>query len=101
MVLTGELRSVVTMARRDVTYDIGSFITLIDGPNFDFIWRERKDLLIEQIRDADLVMLSRSDLLGEARVAEVKRVLGSLITDLNLLSTRKSIGVDHVFKHFL
>jgi G3E family GTPase len=100
MVLTHELRSVSGMGRRDVSYDIGGFITLIDGPSFDSTWRERKDLMIGQVKDADLVMLSRSDLLSEAEMTGIKRVLSGHIEDLSLLSTRKSIGVDQVFKRF-
>jgi G3E family GTPase len=100
MVLTHELRSVSAMGRRDVSYDIGGFITLIDGPGFDSTWRERKDLLIGQIKDADLVMLSRSDLLSETEMTGIKRVLSGHIEDLSILSTRKSVGVDQVFKLF-
>jgi G3E family GTPase len=100
MVLTHELRSVSVMGRRDVSYDIGGFITLIDGPSFDSTWRERKDLLIGQIKDADLVMLSRSDLLKEAEMAGIRKVLSGHTENLTLLSTRQSIGVDQVLERF-
>jgi G3E family GTPase len=100
MVLTHELRSVSVMGKRDVSYDIGGFITLIDGPSFESTWRERKDLLIGQIKDADLVMLSRSDLLKEAEMTGIRRVLSGHTENLSLLSTRQSIGVDQVFQRF-
>jgi G3E family GTPase len=100
MVLTHELRSVSVMGKRDVSYDIGGFITLIDGPGFDSTWRERRDLLMGQVKGADLVMLSRSDLLKEAEATEIKRVLSGHTEDLSLLSTRDSIGVDQVFQLF-
>jgi G3E family GTPase len=100
MVLTHELRSVSVMGKRDVTYDIGGFITLIDGPSFDSIWRERKELLMGQIKDADLVMLSRADLLEEAEMTGIRRVLSAHTEDLSLLSTRQSIGVDQVLERF-
>jgi G3E family GTPase len=100
MVLTHELRSVSVMGKRDVSYDIGGFITLIDGPSFESTWRERKDLLIGQIKNADLVMLSRSDLLKEAEMTGIRRVLSGHTENLSLLSTRQSIGVDQVFQRF-
>ena len=36
-VVTQELRDVSAMGLRDIKYDIGPFITLVDGPDFDFL----------------------------------------------------------------
>ena len=41
MVVTQELLDVTAMGLRDIHYDIGPFITLVDGPQFGFMWNER------------------------------------------------------------
>ncbi len=67
MIVTQELRTVTNMGLRDIKYDIGPFITLIDGPSFSFQWQERPKLLLGQIQDADSIALSRTDLIDAPR----------------------------------
>jgi len=75
MIVTQELRTVTNMGLRDIKYDIGPFITLIDGPSFAFQWQERPKLLLGQVQDADQIVVSRTDLIDEK---EIEHILGIL-----------------------
>lgn len=96
MVVTQELHNVAAQGLRDIRYEIGPFITLLDGPLFDFHWQERRTLLLGQISGADLIALSRADLVkGEEkeRVFEIFKEYGQ--TPL-LLSSQKGTGLKEV-----
>ena len=96
MVVTRELRNVSAMGLRDVKYDIGPFITLVDGPSFNFSWQERKALLLGQIRDADLVAVSRTDLIKSERLTEIGGVLKGYCNGALGLSTYFGQGIEEV-----
>lgn len=96
MVVTRELRNASAMGLRDIKYDIGPFITLVDGPSFDFSWQERRALLLGQIRDADLVVVSRTDLIKSERLAEIGGVLKGYCNGALGLSTHFGQGIKEV-----
>jgi G3E family GTPase len=96
MVVTRELRNVSAMGLRDIKYDIGPFITLVDGPSFNFSWQERKALLLGQIRDADLVAVSRTDLIKSERLTEIGGVLKGYCNGALGLSTHFGQGIEEV-----
>jgi G3E family GTPase len=96
MVVTRELRNVSAMGLRDVTYEVGPFITLVDGPTFNFSWQERRALLLGQIADADLVVLSRSDLIDSSRLEEIGKTLNEYLNSVLGLSTPLGLGVKEV-----
>lgn len=96
MVVTRELRNASAMGLRDIKYDIGPFITLVDGPSFDFSWQERRALLLGQIRDADLVVVSRTDLIKSERLAEIIGVLKGYCNGALGLSTHFGQGIKEV-----
>ena len=96
MVVTKELRNVSAMGLRDVTYEVGPFITLVDGPTFNFSWQERRALLLGQIADADLVVLSRSDLIDSGRLEEIGKTLNEHLKSVIGLSTPLGLGVKEV-----
>lgn len=96
LVVTKEIRDVAAMALRDVSYDIGPLITLVDGPMFDSWWSERKELLLGQIADADLVAVSRADLLEPERLEQVQGTLKAYTNGIMTLSTRRDWGVNEV-----
>jgi G3E family GTPase len=75
MVVTQELRNVAAMGLRDIDYQTGPFITLVDGPLFEFLWSERRALLLGQVEDADLVAISRVDLIGDDELRNIGNVL--------------------------
>lgn len=98
MVVTRELRNATSMGLRDVRYEIGPFVTLVDGPTFDFSWQERRALLLGQITDADLVLVSRTDLAEQERLAEIEGTLKEYCNGVLSLSTRLGQGIEEVVK---
>ena len=89
MIVTEELRNVARMGLRDIKYDIGPFVTLIDGPSFSFHWQERPKLLLGQIQDADKIALSRVDLIDAEEVDRICGLLDLGRSDLLQLSKEK------------
>ena len=75
LVVTEEMRAATRMASRDVNYTSGPFITLVDGPNFQALWQERQPLLLGQLAGADLVAVSKSDLISAVRMAAITDTL--------------------------
>lgn len=98
MVLTQEMLDATRMGLRDVSYDIGPFITLIDGPAFNQIWEERQPLLRGQIYKADLVAISRADLLSESEYLSVINTLNGLSSSILGLSVETGKGFEEVIQ---
>jgi G3E family GTPase len=98
MVLTQEMLDATRMGLRDVSYDIGPFITLIDGPAFNQIWEERQPLLRGQIYQADLVAVSRADLLPPEGFPKIAETMDGLSNSIIRLSAEKGQGVEEVMQ---
>ena len=98
MVVTREIRNVSAMGLRDVTYETGPFITLVDGPAFDFSWEERRALLLGQITDADQVVVSRADLVAPERLDEISKILNEYRNGVFGLSTPHGLGLKEVIE---
>ncbi len=96
MVVTQELRDVMAMGRRDITYEIGPLITLVNGPKFDSQWQNRSFLMIGQMKDADLVLLSRSDLMDACGIHALEQKLMDYVRSLLPLSVPCNRGVKEV-----
>ncbi len=96
MVVTRELRDVMAMGLRDIRYVSGPFITLVDGPMFGFLWNERQNLLLGQVADADLVAVSRVDLIEAEEFETIKSQLKAYCDPLIPLSTKEGINVEEV-----
>ena len=96
MVVTQELRSVMAMGRRDISYEIGPLITLVNGPEFDSLWQDRSFLMMGQMKDADLVALTRSDLMDAHRIRELEQRLTAHASSLMPLSVHCNVGVREV-----
>ncbi len=98
MVVTQELRNVSAMGLRDITYDVGPFITLVDGPLFEFLWEERRSLLLGQVNDADLVAVSRTDLLDPQRLEQIQNTLQEYSIRIFGLSVHQGSGMEEVIQ---
>lgn len=96
IVLTHEMRSVSSMGLRDIKYAIGPFITLVDGPGFDALWEQRRPLILGQLERADLVAVSRTDLLDTAGVQQIVTVLREYAEKVIQLSALESGGIEEV-----
>ncbi len=100
MIVTRELRDVVKMGLRDIHFDIGPFVTLIDGPSFTFQWNEREKLLRGQIHDADRVAISRTDTIDKEQIEQIKNKLDVAGSNVLLLSTQDS-SIDELVQQIL
>ena len=98
MIVTQELRDVTAMGLRDIRYDIGPFITLVDGPLFEFLWSERRSLLLGQVKDADLVAVSRADSIDVGELNKVRQALSGYCSNVIPLSVRNGYGLTEVVK---
>ncbi len=97
MVVTSEMRQVIAMARRDIDFDPGPLITLIDGPNFDLLWDERKRLILGQITDADVVAVSRTDRISNGQMEAIHSALRPYSRRLYGINTREDAGMKPVW----
>ena len=93
MVVSREIRDVAAMGQRDIRYQVGPLITLLDAETFDFNWQERQALLTGQMRGADLVLLSRSDLVEESKLERIAEVLSAQDIKASPLSTVANRGL--------
>ena len=98
MVLTQEMLDATRMGLRDVSYEIGPFITLIDGPAFAQVWEERRPLLLGQIHKADLVAVSRADLVSGDAFHQILGALDGVPHSILGLSAEKGQGVEEVMR---
>jgi len=96
MVVTQELKNVMAMGLRDISYEIGPLITLVNGPEFDSQWLDRSFLMIGQMKDADLVALTRSDLMDTHRIRELEQRVSAYASFLLPLSVPCNVGVREV-----
>lgn len=86
-----------SMARRDVRYEVGPVLTLVNAKDFDILWDERRQLMEAQIYGADAVVISRADLVNSDVSDRIRQKLepiatGSMIT----LSCVAGSGLDEV-----
>jgi G3E family GTPase len=96
LVLTAEMHNVTLMGLRDIAYDIGPFITLVEGPSFQLMWQERQLLLLGQIAGADLVAVSKSDLITAGMMADIVNTLKAHRNGVLQLSARSGLGLKEV-----
>jgi G3E family GTPase len=96
MVITRELRDVAAMARRDITFEPGPYVTLVNGPEFEFDWQERQALVTGQMLGADVVAISRFDGVDDRLLALLQRSLAGCADGLLPLSIHGNIGVDEL-----
>jgi len=88
MIVTKELQDVLKMGLRDIRYEIGPLITLIDGPTFSFQWEERPKLIHGQIQNADIIVLSRVDRIDAVTVEQIRSKLNLSKESLLLLDQK-------------
>ena len=98
IVLTHEMRNVSSMGLRDIKYVSGPFITLVDGPAFEVLWEERRPLIMGQVVGADVVAVSRSDLMDAERVQQTVSVLRGHTEKVIQLSAVENVGIGEVMQ---
>ena len=101
MIVTKELHNVTKMGLRDIQYDIGPVITLIDGPSFSFNWEERPKLLLGQMQDVDRVALSRTDMIDSKQIEHIRKTLDLAGNNLLLLSKHNNSSINELAQQIL
>lgn len=101
MIVTKELQDVLNMGLRDIRYEIGPFITLIDGPSFSFQWEERPKLIQGQLRNADIVVLSRSDRIDSIIVEQICGTLNLSKKKILLLDQKNESAITALAQQIL
>lgn len=84
------------MGLRDVHYEVGPVITLVNGDGFEDTWAERHALMTSQIKGADLVALSRSDLVEPNHREDICRKLRGSADNVIALSLTNNLGLDYI-----
>lgn len=97
LVVTAEMRQVIAMSLRDITFHPGPLITLVDGPNFDFLWAERRQLILGQVADADLVTVSRTDRIDNGSEKKIGNTLQPHVQHIGGLSTHENSGLESIW----
>ena len=98
LVVTEEMRTATRMALRDVNYTSGPFVTLVDGPGFQDLWRDRQPLLLGQLSGADLVAVSKSDLISAVRMEAIMDTLKGYCRGILRLSVHSGSGLGELVK---
>lgn len=101
MIVTKELQDVLKMGLRDIRYEIGPFITLIDGPTFSFQWQERPKLIQGQLQNADIVVLSRIDRIDSIGVEYICSMLNLSKKKFLLLDQKNDSGMAELAQQIL
>ena len=101
MVVTKEIRDVAAMGLRDTQYLVGPLITMVDGPDFDFLWAERHQLIQGQVSGADLVAISQAQKLPPPEVDHIRAVLDGNGVKAFALDTKQDYGVETVWDKIL
>jgi G3E family GTPase len=85
LVTTNEIRGATTMGFIYITYEIGPYIALIDAATFELLWEERRPTLLNHARGADMVAITRIDLVGEREVDSISSRLGNHINGVPVI----------------
>jgi G3E family GTPase len=89
------------MGLRDICYDVGPIITLIDGPSFSFNWEERPKLLLGQMQDVDRVVISRTDMIDSKQIEHIRKILNVAGNNLLLLSNQNTYSINELAQQIL
>ena len=98
LVVSEEMRAATRMALRDISYSSGPLITLVDGPGFQDLWQDRQPLLLGQLSGADLVAVSKSDLISAVRMEAIMDTLKGYCRGILRLSVHSGEGLGELVK---
>jgi G3E family GTPase len=102
LVVTAEILTALAMGKRDVNYEVGPVFALIDAPEFDFLWRERKQTLLNYISGCHGVAITRVDLVDKQKLKMIREALKNETQrdDVLLVSVPDNEGIDKVMAGF-
>ncbi len=97
-VITLEILPVLAMGKRDVDYEIGPVFAIIDAPGFGFLWKERRQTLMNYMVGCDTVAVTRVDLVDQKQLQIIRNTLKYDVGKDNILfvSIPDQRGIDEV-----
>lgn len=96
MVVSKEMKNVVAMGLRDLRYEVGPLITLFDSKKFPVNWLNRRALLLGQASGADMLLLSKADLVDQTEIDDILLQLSAWNFSTYPLSTIHNLGLNEV-----
>ena len=75
LVVTAEILTALAMGQRDVDYEVGQVFALVDAPEFDFLWRERKQTLLNYISGCHRIAITRVDMVDKQKLKSIRETL--------------------------
>lgn len=102
LVVTKEILTALAMGKRDVAYKVGPVFALIDAPEFDYLWQERKQTLINYISGCHTVAITRVDLVDPQKLEHIRVTLKNELQVDNalLVSIPDNQGIEKVMADF-
>lgn len=102
LVVTAEILTALAMGQRDVDYEVGPVFALIDAPEFDYLWRERKQTLLNHISGCHRVAVTRVDLVDKGKLKAIREALRNEMQadDVLLVSIPDDEGIEKVMAGF-
>ncbi len=96
LVVTKEILTALAMGQRDVNYDIGPVFALIDASDFDFLWQERKQTIINHVTGSRKVAITRADLVDKQKLKLIREAVENemQINDIFAVSIPESVGIE-------
>ena len=102
LVLTNEILTALAMGQRDVAYELGPVFALIDAPEFDYLWQERKQTLINYMSGCHGVAITRVDLVDPQKLEHIRETLSNEVQVDNafIVSIPDDQGIEKVMAVF-
>jgi len=96
LVVTKEILTALAMGQRDIKYEVGPVFALIDASEFDFLWRERKQTIINHVIGSTKVAITRTDLVDEQKLKLIREAVANetQIDDIFAVSIPESEGIE-------
>jgi len=96
LVVTKEILTALAMGQRDIKYQVGPVFALIDAFEFDFLWQERKQTIINHATDSTKVAITRTDLVDKQKLKLIREAVANetQIDDIFAVSIPESEGIE-------
>jgi G3E family GTPase len=96
LVVTKEILTALAMGQRDIKYEVGPVFALIDASEFDFLWQERKQTIINHVIGSSKVAITRADLVDKQKLKMIREAVENelQIDDIFAVSIPESEGME-------
>jgi G3E family GTPase len=96
LVVTKEILTALAMGQRDIKYEVGPVFALIDASEFDFLWQERKQTIINHVIGSSKVAITRADLVDKQKLKLIREAVENemQINDIFAVSIPESVGIE-------